>query len=114
MSAPIIPAELWPEWADRHCWDERGIGQFIGIQTDKYSWRKWAANSGIPRPSGWDWRVPVMRHQANAIDLEQFTYSVKRSKSCLENHLRGALEVIAREIADCDRLLALIDAHKGE
>lgn len=61
MTAPIIPADQWPEWADRHCWDKRGIGQFIGIQTDKYSWRKWAANSGIPLPAGHDWRVPVMR-----------------------------------------------------
>ena len=67
----MIPVDQWPEWADRHCWDKRGIGQFIGIQTDKYSWRKWAANSGIPLPAGHAWRVPVMRHQPLAIDPDR-------------------------------------------
>lgn len=154
MTGPIIPAELWPEWADRHCWDERGIGQFIGFQTDKYSWRKWAANSSIPRPSGWDWRVPVMRsqsaveralpatrrqqavelllakgyrwqdgewkepQQSPAIDLEQFRVAVEAYKFDGKCKLlefcfgpEADKQAAIAQIADGDRLLALIDGR---
>ncbi|MBN8791738.1 MAG: hypothetical protein J0I01_05865 [Stenotrophomonas nitritireducens] len=47
---------------------------------------------------------------APGIDLQQFRYSIKRSRCCLENHMKGDPAVIAREIAECDGLLALIDA----
>lgn len=76
MTGPVIPADQWPEWADRHCWDADGVGLFIGAVTAGYPERsKWAnshVGSGIPMPAGWDWRVPVMRPQtAPAIDLER-------------------------------------------
>lgn len=70
MTGPIIPAELWPEWADRHCWDKNGSGVFYGPLTSRSQvWLSVAKLSNIPMPEGWDWRVPVMRQAAPAIDL---------------------------------------------
>ena len=72
MTGPIIPANKWPTWADRHCWDADGDGYFYGAALpNKHgqpggAWREAAGRSGIPMPAGWDWRVPVMRPDAEA------------------------------------------------
>lgn len=62
MTGPIIPADQWPEWADRHCWDKNGDGWFYGLATPSaLKWWPELRRSNIPMPVGHDWRVPVMR-----------------------------------------------------
>jgi len=103
MTGPIIPAELWPEGADRHCWDANGLGFFHVPTTEgAQMWLLVLEQSHIPLPAGWDWRVPVMRQQAPAIDLEQF-------REAVESLRLGATRAEHHE--ECDRLLALIDGQ---
>lgn len=150
MTNPIIPAELWPEWADRHCWDENGLGFFYGPPTEKAQmWLLVLKQSHIPMPDGHDWRVPVMRQptidrdrllsaleraaaaetelarlrdqqQSPAIDLEQFRKAVMRFKAMAElgvdvesmpMHFMKSQEKYAADVAEADRLLALIDGQ---
>lgn len=72
--ADMIPADAWPEWADRHCWDEDGDGIFYGAYLEGNCWVGEFTRSSIPLPPGHDWRVPVMRQTAKeclTVDLEQ-------------------------------------------
>lgn len=98
MSGPIIPAELWPEGAHLHTWDSNGLGNWL--RPSYGAWHLWA--SDIPLPPGHDWRVPVMRQQAPAIDLEQF-------RAALEHALLSIQSEEKRE--EIERLLALIDGQ---
>ena len=82
MTGPIIPADQWPEWADRHCWDADGDGYFYGVvrPTSTWWWRTEAEPSGIPMPAGHDWRVPVMRPAAvPAIDRDRLLSALERA-----------------------------------
>lgn len=116
MSGPIIPVEHWPEWADRHCWNSDGSGVFCGATISSGGvWIRTLAESSIPMPKGHDWRVPVMRASAEAIDLAQFRESVEAEHELAMCEWRG--DQISDEQASVahvkrDRLLALIDAHK--
>lgn len=103
MSGPIIPAEQWPEDAHLHTWDSNGLGNWL--RPTYGAWHLWA--SDIPLPPGHDWRVPVMREQAQAIDLEQFR-SLARWVASSEGHC-----IPSWMRSHADRLLALLDASKN-
>lgn len=102
MSGPVIPADKWPEWADRHCWDEDGTGLFYGSVNVVWGWQPELGPSGIPMPASHDWRVPVMRVVAPAIDLGQFREAVGYMIDCSETDA---------ELSHARRLLALIDGQ---
>lgn len=72
-----------------------------------------AEESGRAIESALESIPPVGEAVPAEFGLGQFRYSVKRSKSCLENHMQGDPAVISREISECDRLLDLIDSHSG-
>ena len=64
----------------------------------------------IEIPANWDWRVPVMRPQAPAADLEQFRSAlVALSDYAYERH--GNTD--HPHCLEADRLLALIDGQKA-
>ncbi len=67
----MIPADQWPKWADRHCWNEDGDGRFYGQWADQGVWKSDWSWSNIPMPAGYDWRVPVMRPVTEAKGGEQ-------------------------------------------
>lgn len=68
MTGPIIPADQWPEWADRHCWDKNGNGWFYGMSVIGASaWFPESRRSRTPMPDGHDWRVPLMRPSAEEV-----------------------------------------------
>lgn len=113
----VIPADAWPEWADRHCWDESGFGYFYGVQKQVALWASIDMPSKIPLPPGHDWRVPVMRPQeAPAIDLGRFREAVEAL------HAANIAQELAREpgypsiqfqrtAQKCSDLMALIDGQ---
>lgn len=117
MTGPIIPDELWPEGAHLHTWDSNGLGNWL--RPSYGAWHLWA--SDIPLPTGWDWRVPVMRHQPiPAIDLEQF-------RGRIADVLQAEFDLEAADPEDprhddgrdealriADRLLALIDGQAND
>jgi len=117
MTGTIIPAEQWPEDAHLHTWDSNGLGNWL--RPSYGAWHLWA--SDIPLPPGHDWRVPVMRHQpVQIIDLEQFRKAVMRFKAMAElgvdvesmpMHFMKSQEKYAADVAEADRLLALIDGQ---
>lgn len=144
MTGPIIPAELWPEGADRHCWDANGLGFFHVPTTEgAQMWLLVLKQSHIPLPAGWDWRVPVMRpaavpaidrdhllsaleraaaaetelarlrdqQQFPAIDLEQFREAVVVARTYYAEMAGDIHDPAHNDVADCDRLLALIDGQ---
>lgn len=86
----MIPVDTWPEWADRHCWDEDGEGWFYGVSIgdDFDYWEPRFETSGIHLPPGHDWRVPVMRPSAEqpAVDvdwrLRGYAYASKQATTC--------------------------------
>ena len=115
MTGPIIPADQWPEWADRHCWDADGDGYFYGVvrSTSTWWWRTETEPSGIPIPSGHDWRVPVMRHQpVPAIDLARVRASARSLLNWIDDWAEtpgeSGIEAIAEE---AEAVLALIDGQ---
>ena len=110
MTAPIIPADQWPAWADRHCWDADGSGWFYGpAQAGALAWFPMMRHSDIPTPAGWDWRVPVMRSQpAPAIDLEQYGVAIQYAINGLREAGGRTDSVVARKL---ESLLALIDGQ---
>ena len=104
----IISAEQWPEWADRHCWDENKEGHFYGTEPDTGIWMECTKRSNIPMPEGWDWRVPVMRKQSQAIDLKQYAVAVQYAI----NGMREAGGITNTKVAGkLESLLALIDVQ---
>lgn len=81
----MIPADAWPEWADRHCWDEDGGGWFYGsrIRDEIDDWEPSFETSGIPLPPGHDWRVPVMRYQpVQAIGRDRLLAIIDAQNAC--------------------------------
>ena len=116
MTGPIIPADQWPEGADRHCWDANGLGFFHVPTTEgAQTWLLVLKQSHIPMPDGWDWRVPVMRHQpAPAIDLGRVRASVQSLLNWIddwaETPRESGIEAIAEE---AEAVLALIDGSKN-
>lgn len=106
MTGPIIPADQWPEWADRHCWNEDGDGRFYGQWADQCVWKSDWSWSNIPMPAGHDWRVPVMRPTckeslpvAPAIDLEQGLRDLYRAYVRLLESGRDRIKSLG---GDCD------------
>lgn len=127
MTGPIIPADQWPEWADRHCWDRDGSGRFYGQWSAQSVWKSDWSWSNIPMPAGHDWRVPVMRPTtedssavAPAIDLEQFREAVCAYRlaslaglnDCEAHGVKG--HSFGESIEHADRLLALIDGQTAD
>lgn len=119
MTGPIIPADQWPEDAALHTWDEEN-GQGYWTVYDKIGGFWTIRSSEIPMPDGWDWRVPVMREQSPAIDLEQFRVAAEaykfEGKCKLLEFCFGPeadKQAAIAQIADGDRLLALIDGSKN-
>ncbi|GEM_PF-6831795 len=138
MSAPIIPAGEWPEHAEAIVWDSDG--QSLELRLFRLFGSDWGLVFTQPRiemPTGWDWRVPVMRPAAvpvidrdrllaaleraaaaetelarlrdqQAIDLEQFRSAlVALSDYAYERH--GHTD--HPHCVEADRLLSLIDGQ---
>ena len=101
MTAPIIPTDQWPEWANRHCWDAEGSGMFFGVERTGKGWVSEYGYSNIPMPVGHDWRVPAMRpsEQAPAIDLEQGLRDLYRAYVRLLESGRDRIKSLG---GDCD------------
>ena len=63
-------------------------------------------------PDGWDWRVPVIRQQANAIDLERVRASLQSLLNWIDDWAEtpgeSGIEAIAEE---AEAVLALIDGQ---
>lgn len=79
----MIPADAWPEWADRHCWDEDGCGEFYGVMVCDSGWMPIYEYSDIPLPAGHDWRVPVMRYQpVQAIGRDRLLAIIDAQNAC--------------------------------
>lgn len=113
MTGAVIPADKWPEWADRHCWDAGGEGYFYGAVQDQFGWWPDSDCSRIPLPPGHDWHVPVMRpsEQAPAIDLRQFRDLI--GFACLQAVNLPETDTSRDYIRRCGELLALIDGQAG-
>lgn len=112
----MIPADKWPEWADRLCWDENGgeVGQFIGASIRFGVWYTDYEYTDIPIPPGHDWRVPVMRptvKESLTVDLEQFRDLI--GFACLQAINLPETDPRRDYIRQCSDLLALIDGQKG-
>jgi hypothetical protein len=46
-----------PEWADVHCFDANGKGNWYGVKRDEIEWYRYnIGNSGFTLPSGLDWK----------------------------------------------------------
>ena len=114
----IISAEQWPEWADRHCWDENKEGHFYGTEPDTGIWMECTKQSNIPMPAGWDWHVPVMRPTveessavAPAIDLARVRASVQSLLNWIDDWAEGesGIEAITEEAEAV--LVALVDGQ---
>lgn len=112
MTGPIIPAGEWPEKAVMHSWDRSvdgidGEGYWTSYDEQLGAWT--TQRSGLLMPPGHDWRVPVMRQAAPAIDLEQFRSAlVSLSDYAYERH--GNMD--HPHCLEADRLLALIDGQE--
>lgn len=115
MTGPIIPADQWPAWADRHCWDKNGDGWFYGPATPSaFAWFPYARRSNIPTPAGWDWSVPVIRADmgnpmsAPAIDLGQYAAAVQYAINGLLESGCMTDSVVAKKLRS---LMAMIDGQ---
>lgn len=109
MTGPIIPADQWPEDAALHTWDEEN-GQGYWTVYDKVGGFWTIRSSEIPMPDGWDWHVPVVRHQSPAIDLERVRASLQSLLNWIDDWAEtpgeSGIEAIAEE---AEAVLALID-----
>lgn len=122
MTAPIIPADQWPEGAYMHTWDSNGLGNWH--RTTYGAWHHWA--SDIPLPAGHDWRVPVMRQAAPAavivtvggigeplqpgIDLEQIRVLAQGAMDTLTQNKTFPADVAAA-VGHMRHLMALIEGQ---
>ena len=108
MTGPIIPAEQWPEGAHLHTWDSNGLGNWL--RPSYGAWHLW--ESGIRLPPAHDWRVPVMRQPAPAIDLERVRASLRSLLNWIDDWAEtpgeSGIEAIAEE---AEAVLALIDGQ---
>ena len=120
MTGPIIPADQWPEGAVALVWSAVGLGKWVTTDSSTGTWE--VGRADVPMPAGWDWRVPVMRQQSPAIDLEQFRKAVMRFRAMAElgvdvesmpMHFMKSQEKYAADVVEADRLLALIDGSKN-
>lgn len=106
----MIPADKWPEWADRLCWDEDGaeVGQFIGASIRCGVWYTDYEYTDIPIPPGHDWRVPVMRptvKESLTVDLDGGGWD-KRTPADYAIEHAGYLANAARRMIDASNALA--------
>ena len=110
MTGPIIPAEQWPEHAHAIVWDSDG--QSLELRLFGSDWGLVYTQPHIDMPSGHDWRVPVMRPQAPAIDLARVRASVQSLLNWIDDWAEtpgeSGIEAIAEE---AEAVLALIDGH---
>lgn len=113
-ACPAIPADKWPSWADRHCWDKEGTGWFYGpARAGGFAWFPEFCNSDIPMPAGHNWRVPAVRQAAPPIDQGQYAVAVQYAINGLLESGCKTDSVVAKKLRS---LLVLIDGQtaKGE